>query len=1041
MPVKLNDDGSITGIDVTGKAKDIKNIAYYTPKFFNKTVLTGKGGNSKGLLNESIDPKNIKNGYANTDPNMEYSIAYVGNKKVYSIPVYMIKNDIWELIEEFDIPDEAVKIAERGNEKIYLWLPIHAIQVEEESVPNPTAGAGYKTTTRRTSISMHMFLFHSTDATNKAHKRVNHIQSFITGAKANNSKINTYYEDTIYTIYSLKNIDNALTAEGYNVDQNVLRDFVQNYSLYTELCKAAERWQTKADYYIADVVINNIVKHHPYLISDPNDIKWNTEYTGSIAYCVQRLEEYNVPLDIYKTMYDKLSAVLPDNILIRICRGNLNLKLSNTLNHMNTNRQLLNTCPCITHVKTTIPFSKEQTEAIESTAPLTLVQSGAGTGKSTVILGRIKHMMENGVDPEDIMVLSFTNAAADHICEITSLMLRRMAKKDPAMANRRVHSMTIASMLHTIYSANFPDHALSSINTIINSIDIYYPNGGRTNVHDQFLKDFKETLYGLIAQNGTEKKRKYTQLDNFVESHMDDVLDTLQTIQQTSLELESIICYHKMDTLIEPPETNTKHLIIDEVQDNSIAEFIYSVKYTDKHHCSMYIVGDCSQTLYEFRASNPKALNVLENSGVFETHKLQTNYRSNQEILDFANVLLDNIEANKYAQIQLKANSLRPVTLTSFQDAVQMHYYLVDTKTATDDMIPHSIHIDANKYIQNVMNRDEQLCILAHTRKTLTAVKQELRNNFPQLQQVKDNDGNVIYDPIYDLCPIRTNDDAHFSEFIKRFWDRVTYTPPMHIMDTISAEFNTNMYASYNGQVSAYLQYKRDSARRFMDRFIAQYGATIKEWERQVTNSTLSMTDMMSNIKQIMIDFEIKSSAQAQAMNSAKNAAKKNSDEAANAKIIVSTIHSAKGLEFDNVLVYYHSKPEGEMDEADKRMYYVALTRAKKSEFIFAYGKMKNPKIQGDYEKIVADLAKVPVKKLDPSLLTGFTSNKNDAKKAKDDTSVTTLDASKFSNGPVAAQTDDDTDTQATTTDTNDPQDGTTDGSTPSGNPKDPNED
>ena len=108
-----------------------------------------------------------------------------------------------------------------------------------------------------------------------------------------------------------------------------------------------------------------------------------------------------------------------------------------------------------------IPYSQEQRAAIESTSPLTLVQSGAGTGKSTVILGRIDHMIANGVDPNDITVLSFTNAAANHITDLKP----------------SVHSMTIASMLHTIYSSNYPTHQLSSLSTIINSLDIYFnPN-------------------------------------------------------------------------------------------------------------------------------------------------------------------------------------------------------------------------------------------------------------------------------------------------------------------------------------------------------------------------------------------------------------------------------------------------------------------------------------------------------------------------------------------------------------------------------------
>ena len=68
-------------------------------------------------------------------------------------------------------------------------------------------------------------------------------------------------------------------------------------------------------------------------------------------------------------------------------------------------------------------------------------------------------------------------------------------------------------------------------------------------------------------------------------------MKTLDIIGQTSLELEIIICYQKIDTLAEPPEVKSKYLIIDEVQDNSIFEFIYTLKYVDKNKESLFIVG------------------------------------------------------------------------------------------------------------------------------------------------------------------------------------------------------------------------------------------------------------------------------------------------------------------------------------------------------------------------------------------------------------------------------------------------------------------
>lgn len=920
MPIILNDDNKVSVVDVQGTTKAMVNKTY-SPKFFNSSVLTGKGGQSKGLLNENRDPKMYKNGYHMTvDPNLQPGTWYNKNLKIYNIPCFIMCPSLWDIISVFDRPNTATmtKIATKPvmngkDEEIYLTMPLHAIQVEEEQIPGPP-GSTVTTTHRDLSACLHMFIFSVKDDSTTEHKAVNTLQRITQSG-------NTFYRDIVHNIFTtLRAVEAELTRNGYLVDRDAMNDFVQNYSIYTELCKAAEKWLTQTDYFIADVLVKNV---NIYTNGNPDDHIW-TDSRFSVAETLGRLEKYSVPLDQYQSMYAKMSQTINPAIVNNICKANLNLRLSNTLEHMNNNRAQLQFCPCNNHIQSKIPYSQEQREAIESISPLTLVQSGAGTGKSTVILGRIDHMIANGIDPNDITVLSFTNAAANHIIDLKP----------------SVHSMTIASMLHAIYSNNYPDHQLSSLSTIINSLDIYFNPSitTMTRQQEQFINDFRYTLERLRDNN------EYTRANNFVENHLSEVIDVLNVIQQTSLELESIICYQKMDTLVEPPETQTKHLIIDEVQDNSIAEFIYSIKYTDKHQCSMYIVGDCSQTLYEFRSSNPKALNVLENSGVFETHKLQTNYRSNQEILDFANVLLGNIEANQYANIQLRANSLKPVTAQSFKDAVTLAYYRMNNKSAqtVDTMLSHSIAVETHDYIQDKLAKGEQVCILAPKRNTLYAVKKYLALAYPDKI-------------IVDLIPQRQYDTALFSKFIAQYWNTITYTPPTNIILTIRRELLGKIpFMSYKN--AAAQQKTHDIAVRMMDDFEAQYKNEVANWQNQVAMSVITQNQMLDEIKKLMISFEIKRNAVAQALLSSRNAEAKRAADVDNANFILSTIHSAKGLEFDNVIIYYESESESSIEEATKRMYYVALTRAKKTEFIFAYNTLARPKIQGDYEKIIKDL-------------------------------------------------------------------------------------
>lgn len=947
MPVIIDDNNSATLVDLTGTAKkNTKANSLYTPKFFHKSILTGKGGQSRGLLNEKWDPKMHANGYTLAPPmDMELSTQYNKDIKLYNIPCYLISSSIWSnYIRTMKRPalTEMVKIAEKGTEEIYIIAPIHALQIQEQQVVN-APGASATHAEKILAPLINVFIFAVRDQKDEMHTNKGGIQS-MQGAIFSGDKSNAFYHDIVPNLITcLLDIYNKLTTAGYTVYKQVLDDFLQNYSLYTELCKASEKWLTQADYFINDVLIRNVMTITKGNFDPADHFSVWTAPKDSVMEMLSRLEKFSIPLDQYKAMYDHMSANLPADIVSTISKANLNLRLSNTLQHMDLNRAQNAYVPCNTHIKSKIPFSIEQTAAIESVSPFTLVQSGAGTGKSTVIRGRIDHMIANGVDPHDITVLSFTNAAADHIKDLQP----------------NVHSMTIARMLHTIYSHNYPTHQLSSLSTILNSLDIYFSpkNVNIPATQRTFVDKFKKILERLRDNN------EYTQANNFVEDHIDETLDTLDVIQQTSLELESIICYQKMDTLVEPDETKTKHLIIDEVQDNSIAEFIYSIKYTDKHQCSMYIVGDCSQTLYEFRASNPKALNVLEASGVFETFKLQTNYRSNQEILDFANVLLGNIEANQYANIQLHANSLVPVTKKSFQKAVTLHYERLQNKSALtiDGMIMNAIANNTRAWVNDKLQKGEQVAILAPKRYTLSKIEDYLRRVYaiPRPMNPKD------HDDIVSLVPAHPHDNAVFSKFIARYWDTIKYVPPANILTTIRRELMSKFDYLMTYKSQAALQKAKDDifgkpgqSMGIYNEFEGMYKNRVATWQNQVSMSVMTTAQMLEEVKKLMITFEIQRNSVMQSVISQKNADNKNSQDVENAKFILSTIHSAKGLEFDNVIVFYESESENSIEEATKRMYYVAFTRAKKSEFIFAYDTMASPKICGDYAKIVDDLDK-----------------------------------------------------------------------------------
>ena len=340
------------------------------------------------------------------------------------------------------------------------------------------------------------------------------------------------------------------------IDSDDLAIWMDEYDVHDRICRLAEEWAGTA---VADALCDYITEAFAH--GTPQE-----QVLNRLASQLRYLETYSVSLEAYRQIHATINAVCPPAIATTLSKQNLNLLMSHTLEELSSFKGQLPSPAVNAAAAAALPahFSTQQKAAITTDEPLTLVQAGAGTGKSTVILARIAYLEAAGVDPSEITVLSFTNAAADNI-------------KDK---NPRVGSMTIARMIHDIYSLNFPKHELSSVDTILNSLDIFYPM-------DDIAKAFRRRLIDMDKNDPGST----TALNAFVEHYQAQVIEILDRIGQTCLELEIILAYQLIETMVEPPHVSSRYLIIDEVQDNSIFEFIYSLKYVAKHKENLLIVG------------------------------------------------------------------------------------------------------------------------------------------------------------------------------------------------------------------------------------------------------------------------------------------------------------------------------------------------------------------------------------------------------------------------------------------------------------------
>lgn len=841
MPIILNENEQTGTASIFSQKKKL-----VSPQFFSRS-LTGSG-KKRGLLNGAFFP-------------------CIDKVKVIKPPIqYPYKKvTVTTGTSTFEVIPLSLYIQDRLE---YDELPGNAECISPDSVPED----------QRYYLSLTMdYMILGTDLENK-HKST--YCSYDIGIICKNE-----YGKYEMSVTSLLYIDiGFITAQSPNIDVNMVNQYVSRLTVYDLVQATAELW---------DEGIPKIMNAM---------LETGTDMDIIVNFC-RMLNNYSVNLTDYKYIYNSIRQRYP-TALKAASDANLNILLNVKLEMLDRIKPEIETFRPMPWKNSDVNFSPEQITAITSPEPCCIVQAGAGTGKSTVINSRLKYLQQCGVDLKTVTVLSFTNAAANHIREIA-----------PA-----VRSQTIASMINDIYSANYT-HNLSTPDTIMNVLqadsELMEHNPVAHKVIRAFDKMKENTNSGLVA------------LSNIVSSQFEELIGLLDGINQTTPELQSIICYHAADHLAENT-TLCRHIIMDEVQDNSIFEFIYIISYVIRHKASLYLVGDCSQTLYEFRASNPKALNCLEMSGVFECMQLQTNYRSNQNILDFANLMLTNIEANQYARIQLYANDFntRP-----FEEDVKVTYSNLPGMRKLKEFMPDML-LEIKEWIEEKINQNEQVAFLAYRRSDLKIFEDIIKIMFPQASFI-----NIV--------PAKNYQQTFFSRYIRLMGNDYTHKAgndaAVEIMRHILG--NKEKIGVYNDNADTALK-------KSISEWMTKNRELLAAKDLALQNGVITLKEFTDHTFQTLIDYEIEKNALKLRLTSMRNQQKKEQD-ISRYNFVASTIHSAKGLEFDNVILLYNEHDSG--TEEAKRMYYVGLTRARQSECILAYNANKqSSSIMTAYEAVCA---------------------------------------------------------------------------------------
>lgn len=305
------------------------------------------------------------------------------------------------------------------------------------------------------------------------------------------------------------------------------------------------------------------------------------------------------------------------------------------------------------HLKGLNPAQKE---AASHTAGPLLIIAGAGAGKTKTVTHRIVNLIKNGVNPENILAVTFTNKAAKEMKEKILAEIERHAKGQ--------NTMPFVSTFHSLGVHIIKENArllgLTRYFTILDDGD------ANTIIKDAIKEldlDSKQYEPRKIKSAISREKSKFTKLEDFEERAEDATASYMSKIiaqvwrkyeekkgKEGALDFDDLLL--KTVKLLKENENvrkiyqeKWKYIHIDEYQDTNEVQYLMTKLLTDEAQ-NICVVGDGDQNIYSWRGANLK--NILNFEKDYKGAKivlLEQNYRSTQNILEAANEI---IKKNKY---------------------------------------------------------------------------------------------------------------------------------------------------------------------------------------------------------------------------------------------------------------------------------------------------------------------------------------------------------------------------------------------------------
>ena len=614
-------------------------------------------------------------------------------------------------------------------------------------------------------------------------------------------------------------------------------------------------------------------------------------------------------------------------------------------------------------------LNEAQKKAVLKIDGPSMVIAGAGSGKTRVLTYKIIHLIKNGIDPFEILALTFTNKAAREMKFRISSMIGDGESKNIWMGTfHSIFAKILRFEAHKIgFTSDFTIYDIQDSERLISSI-IKEMNLDKDSYRSKTIRNRISSLKNsFISVNAYFSNSDLTESDNLsrrpktgeIYKEYTDRLIKSNSMDFDDLLLKTNELLNNFPEVLAKYQEKFKYILVDEYQDTNNSQYLIVKSLADKYQ-NICVVGDDAQSIYSFRGANiNNIINFRKDYDDVEVYRLEQNYRSTKYIVNAANSVIDNNKNKIHKEVWTDNEFGNKIQITSnpsdiaearlisqkilsliklennYQDFVILYRTNAQSRVIEDSLrnssIPYKIYGGVSFY-----NRKEIKDVLAYLRLLVNDNDEESLKriiNYPPrgIGQVtinkiivgSKNNNLSIYNTIRSARKINLGLSNSAITKLENFIDQI------------------EAFKIQNGKLSAFDiadlviretkiidELRKDESPESIVRVenIQELLNGIRDFiedQKEIADSKNNLSEFLSTVS-LATDFDLD-------LNLSQDF------------VSLMSLHSSKGLEFKNVFIVgleedlfpsalsYNSREDL---EEERRLFYVGITRAKKNLYI-----------------------------------------------------------------------------------------------------------